>query len=905
MTPAYRDWVDKAKAVTLDTILSKRSIKLTERHGELVGHCPICGGDDRFAVHVKKGVFNCRGCGKGGGGAIDLVMFLDKASFEQAVETITGSPPPKEDKRSKGRGKKSNGAGNPWSPVVARYVYRQADSTPYLQVCRTAAKTFFQNHWNGQMWVSGKPTGPKIPYRLPELIAAPITAKVHITEGEKDSDALAQLGFVATTNSEGAAHWTDDLNGYFKDRHVFIHEDNDEEGRKRVQRIARVLDPIAASVRVIRLPGLVPKGDVSDWLKDDPSGARLVRECESAPLWEPSMPAPDEEAPDDEAGTGVDLLIKKKQADILIELASAAELFHDRDDLGYARFDVNGHQENWPIRSKGFKRWLARGFYESTQSAPSSDAMQAAMNVLEARAQFDAPEHEVHVRIAGHDDCIYVDLADRDWRAIEIDQGGWRIVDSPPVYFRRSSGMKPLPEPIAGGSLKDDLRPLLNVKTDDEFVLTVAWLLAALRPSGPYPIEALTGEQGSAKSMRSNFLRALVDPNSVPLRALPRSEHDIFIAARNSHVLAYDNASGLPDWLSDTFCRLATGGGFSTRELYTDQDEVLFGSKRPIILNGIDDIATRPDLADRSIVKTLAAISDERRKLESELWADFERKRPRILGALLDAVSHGLKILPDVVLNRKPRMADFAVWATACEGALWKKGTFLAAYTGNIEEAVETVLENDQVAAVLRTYMDMTPAGFTGTATDLLKALNDVASETQQKTKGWPKSPAVLAKTLRRIAPPLRKIGIDVAFERENRQKRVTIAPVKVRETPSQPSPPSFSNSLNDLERTACHRRAVTDEEATVTSYGSDSDDDGDDRATVTANPLKNKDGDGSDSSDGIFPNLTGRHVCAQCHGAPDGKERPVAYGDDTIWLHPECERFFIQAKMQEQGIPW
>jgi hypothetical protein len=443
------------------------------------------------------------------------------------------------------------------------------------------------------------------------------------------------------------------------------------------------------------------------------------------------------------------------------------------------------------------------------------------------------------------------------------------------------------------------------VKTDDEFVLTIAWLLAALRPSGPYPVKALAGEHGSAKSMRANFLRALVDPNSVPLRAPPRSEHDVFIAARNSHVLAYDNASGLPDWLSDTFCRLATGGGFSTRELYTDQDEVLFGSKRPIILNGIDDIATRPDLADRSIVQTLAAISDERRKLETELWADFERKRPRILGALLDAVSHGLKTLPDVVLDRKPRMADFAVWVTACEGALWKKGTFLAAYTGNIQEAVETVLENDQVAAVLRAYIDMTSDGFTGTAADLLKALNGVATEIQQQAKGWPKAPAVLGSRLRRIAPPLRKIGIDVAFEREKRRRWMTIVPVRVGETPSQPSPPSFSNGVNGLEETACRHRAVTDEEAAVTGDASDSGGDGDNRATVTSNPLKNKEGAGGDGSDGVFPNLTGSHVCAQCHGVPDGKERPVAYGDETIWLHAECERFFIRAKMQEQGVPW
>jgi 5S rRNA maturation endonuclease (ribonuclease M5) len=319
--------------------------------------------------------------------------------------------PKKKASGSSSKNKKGNGVAKPWSPIIARYVYRLADGTPYLQVCRTAAKQFFQNKWNGQMWVTGKPDGPKIPYRLPELRAAPLTAQVHIAEGEQDGDALTKLGFVATTNSEGAGTWTGDLNEYFRDRHVCIHEDNDEQGRKRVQRIARALHSIAASVRVIRLPGLKKHGDISDWLESDPSGARLVKECESTPIWEPSTtPPPEDEKEKTDPPDGT----KKKQADVLIELASSVELFHDRDDVGYARFDVNGHKENWPIRSKGFKRWLARGFYESTQSAPSSEAMQAALGVLEARAQFDAPEHEVHVRVAGHDDCIYIDLADRN-----------------------------------------------------------------------------------------------------------------------------------------------------------------------------------------------------------------------------------------------------------------------------------------------------------------------------------------------------------------------------------------------------------------------------------------------------------------------------------------------------------
>jgi hypothetical protein len=198
--------------------------------------------------------------------------------------------------------------------------------------------------------------------------------------------------------------------------------------------------------------------------------------------------------------------------------------------------------------------------------------------------------------------------------------------------------------------------------------------LAALCDKGPYPALALLGEQGSAKSTFATILRSLVDPNTAPLRALPREDRDLFIAANNAHVLAFDNISGMPNWISDTLCRLATGGGFSVRQLYTDQDEVLFDSQRPIILNGIEDYVTRADLADRSLFLRLHEILERDRKAEQTLMADFERERPRILGTLLDAVSHGLKRLPTVRLDRLPRMADFAKWATACETAIWPAG---------------------------------------------------------------------------------------------------------------------------------------------------------------------------------------------------------------------------------------
>jgi hypothetical protein len=207
-----------------------------------------------------------------------------------------------------------------------------------------------------------------------------------------------------------------------------------------------------------------------------------------------------------------------------------------------------------------------------------------------------------------------------------------------------------------------------------------------------------------------------------PVRALPRDERELFIAASNGHVLAFDNLSGLPPWLSDTLCRLTSGGAFSTRRLFTDQDEILFTAARPIILNGIEDIVTRPDLADRAIVLMLAPIAERQRRPEHALWQEFELARPYLLGALVDAAARGLQMLPRVRLQRLPRMADFALWATACESAFRLAGAFEATYSNNRRAAIENMVDADPVASCVRELMT-DRAQWTGSASDLLHHL--------------------------------------------------------------------------------------------------------------------------------------------------------------------------------------
>jgi hypothetical protein len=190
---------------------------------------------------------------------------------------------------------------------------------------------------------------------------------------------------------------------------------------------------------------------------------------------------------------------------MLTAIGLAGELFHTATGAALADIPVNGHRETWPIRSKRFRSWLRRCHYQATGEAASAAAVRSALDLLEGRAQFDGPERAVHIRTAEHGGRIYLDLADEHWRAVEIGPDGWRVTGSPPVRFRRPAGISPLPVPEPGKSI-EVLNSLLNLSNRNDFVLIVAWLLAALRSKGPYPLLAISGEQGSAKTVLSQLL---------------------------------------------------------------------------------------------------------------------------------------------------------------------------------------------------------------------------------------------------------------------------------------------------------------------------------------------------------------------------------------------------------------
>ena len=487
---------------------------------------------------------------------------------------------------------------------------------------------------------------------------------------------------------------------------------------------------------------------------------------------------------------------RPSQASQLIAIAEAGcTLFHCGEDA-FAEIENDGHCETWRVRSRGFRLWLQLRYLDEHGGAPNHEALQSARDTIEAKARFKAQACEVYRRVGAANGALYLDLCNPKWQAIEVDSKGWRTVDRPSVRFIRSRTARELPNPESGDGISH-LRPFLNLAEGD-FTLAVAWLLAAFRDKGPYPVLVLTGEQGSAKSTCARMLRSLVDPSEAPLRSVPRNERDLFIATRNAHVIALDNLSAVAAWLSDALCRLSTGGGYAARELFSDDEEVVISAERPLILNGIDEVVARGDLADRAIFLTLNAIPDADRRPEAELWARFEEARPRILGALLDALVEGLRRLPDVKLDRLPRMADFATWAVACEGAIFEAGAFMQAYTGNRADAVESVIDASPVAGAIRDLMQGRES-WEGTAAGLLDALAGIVGDSATKGKEWPANGQALSRRLNRVTSALRPAGIGIERTKlggGQRQILISARPENTREI--APIAPIAPNSLKN-----------------------------------------------------------------------------------------------------------
>ena len=451
------------------------------------------------------------------------------------------------------------------------------------------------------------------------------------------------------------------------------------------------------------------------------------------------------------------------------------ELFKDEVGEAYASIpQPGGGVLTHAVRSGAMRRWV-RGVYYSAKGKPiSQQAFAEVLDTIEALAETEGTEKQIHVRIGSAGDGIFIDIGDATGRVVEISAKGWEIRSTCLIKFVRPPGFGVLPLPTRGGELSP-LQMLLGLD-DNQWVLVLAFLVNCYQPTGPYMCLILSAEQGAGKSFLSDVIKRIVDPNTVRKTTLPKNEHELMIHATQHALLVFDNVSRVNWDISDVLSILATGGGLLTRKYYTDNESRIFNQMRPFILNGIGAFADRPDLLDRAINVHLSEIPADKRKTERTMLAEFEAMLPVVLGHLYDIVSGALNERHAVAPSTTIRMADAAQWLTAAETAAGlPAGIFIQALRESQASVLAEQASNDPLLTLLSVWLSAAPNRlFEGSVSELHAELH---GEAGLRDKWFPQTPAHLSNRLTRTKPIAANIGIGIEFLPRNRKgSRVRIS---------------------------------------------------------------------------------------------------------------------------------
>ena len=455
--------------------------------------------------------------------------------------------------------------------------------------------------------------------------------------------------------------------------------------------------------------------------------------------------------------------------DLILSVAKNAAAFaHDAEGKTFALIDTGEHQEVHILNSPSFDRWLRGQAYAEHKIGIPDQSMRTALATLAAIGTYEGRQIEAYTRCARRGDDYYIDLCDDQWRTLRISATGHQTLSQPTAFFTRFPGMRALPLPDKDADI-DLLWNHVNIPPDAR-PLILAWLLDSLRPDTPYPVLELCGEMGSSKSTTQKRLRALIDPHDVPLRSRPKTIEDIHIAAANAHVVSFENLSGLTPEQQDAFCILSTGGGYATRQLYTNGTEHVIQSKRPVIINGINTVATRPDLIERAVSIELPTIAADNRKDEQRLESEWENDYPRIFSGLMILFSKALAILPTVQIDKgmQKRMLDFQkLGESVCIARGGKPGEFSTRLDQMHGDGIIRGLESYGVAGAIQILLarpslptqsiGKQTAIWEGTCLQLLTTLSGLPDIDRSN---WPRSALHFSHQLSRITPGLRRLGI-------------------------------------------------------------------------------------------------------------------------------------------------
>lgn len=468
---------------------------------------------------------------------------------------------------------------------------------------------------------------------------------------------------------------------------------------------------------------------------------------------------------------------KESHADILIQIGRQAQFLRDEFGQPFAEVTIDGHKELMKINRGRFQDYLTKEFFEEKDKPPSLDALNQALSTLQAIAKFKGEKRKFHRRLAKVGKKFYYDLADKYWRIVRMSEEGSKILKNSPCVFVRTGNTKAQVEPdLENGDLLL-LKKHLKLVRDRDWIMCLVYVVTCFVPAIPHPVLVLAGEKGSSKSTTLKMLKNIIDPSGQELLSMPNSKNDLALVLSNSYMPCFDNMDNLSAEKSDLLCMASTGGSISKRKLFSDEEEINLSFKHCVALNGINVIATRADLLDRSVILELSRIPDEERKEESIVWDDFQNDLPRIVGGAMNTLSKAMSIYPTVKIEKLFRMADFTRWGFAVAEALDLDGEeFLKAYRLNQRFANEEAIESHPIAAAVVALMK-TDATWNGTVSALLKRLQRIAYNENINTnsKAWPNASHILSRRLKEIKYNLEQKGIFYSIRHGGQAKMISL----------------------------------------------------------------------------------------------------------------------------------
>lgn len=473
--------------------------------------------------------------------------------------------------------------------------------------------------------------------------------------------------------------------------------------------------------------------------------------------------------------------------DRLLDYAMGTKLilFHDQINEPYVSVPIKGHRETWRLNSRQFDYWLSNLMNENEKKVLNSEVIRSVRRVLASKAIFDGEERKLFNRVAEYNGKFWYDLTDLQWRAICVDQVGWRIVKEPPILFKRYAHQKAQVEPKEVDHPDQKLEKLfdfVHIEDKNERLLIMVYLISAFIAGFPHPIIVLHGEKGSGKTIACKILRSLIDPSVSEVLSFTRDERELIQIFSHHWACYFDNITSIPDWEQDALCRACTGQGFTKRRLYTDEEDVIFNFQRCIALNGINLTVTRSDLMDRALIFELSHL--RHKNTERGLWSEFEDIKPRLLGAIFAIFSKALNYYQEGLDHAGTfRMADFAAWGYAITKSLGKDGNkFVEVYSQHIKEKAETTLElhplGQAIIAFGNKYLgEIFEKKWKGSPSELLEKLDGVTKQEKIDTtsKIWPQAANWLGRRLKEIQSDLRENGIDVESKKVGGKRLIFI----------------------------------------------------------------------------------------------------------------------------------